>query len=78
MKTGQIVAKNIRKLRTERGWSQEELAAQAGLNRNYVGMIERCENSPTVDTLDRIARALNVEVESLLERASKRRETRSP
>lgn len=73
MRTGQIVARNIRRLRTERGLSQEELAAQAGLNRNYVGMIERGENSPTVDTLDRIAEALGVDVGDFLERGVKRR-----
>ena len=45
----------------ERGWAQEELAHRAGINRNYVGMIERQENSPTVDMLERLSKALNID-----------------
>lgn len=46
--------------------SQEELADLAGLNRNYIGMVEREENAPTVDTLEVLARALQVEPEQFL------------
>ncbi len=60
-----MVAKNLRKLRGERGLSQEELADRAGLNRNYVGMIEREENAPTVDTLESLAEALGISVTDL-------------
>lgn len=66
MKLRQVVAKNLRKLRGERGLSQEELADRAGLNRNYVGMIEREENAPTVDTLEVLAKALDVSVIELV------------
>jgi transcriptional regulator with XRE-family HTH domain len=66
MKLRQVVAKNLRKLRGERGLSQEELADRAGLNRNYVGMIEREESAPTVDTLEELARALDVSVIDLV------------
>jgi len=38
--------------------SQEELADRADINRNYVGMIERCENAATVDMLEKLADAL--------------------
>jgi transcriptional regulator with XRE-family HTH domain len=61
MSLGEIVARNIRRLREERGLTQEELAARIRINRNYVGMIEREENSPTVAMLERIARALGIE-----------------
>lgn len=40
--------------------SQEDLADRAGLNRNYVGMIERCENAATVDMIGQLAEALDV------------------
>jgi DNA-binding XRE family transcriptional regulator len=45
----------------ERGLTQEELAARIRIKRNYVGMIERQENSPTVAMLERIAKALGIE-----------------
>jgi transcriptional regulator with XRE-family HTH domain len=62
-----IVARNLKRLRQERGLTQEELADLAGLNRNYVGMIERQENAATVDTLEGLAKALQVEPVRLLE-----------
>ena len=60
MKLRRVVARNLRRMRRERGLSQEELADRAHLNRNYVGMIERAENAPTVDALEQLSTALNV------------------
>jgi transcriptional regulator with XRE-family HTH domain len=62
MRLRRLVARNLRRLRRERGFSQEELADLAGINRNYVGMVEREENAPTVDVLEQLAGALNIEV----------------
>ena len=56
-----ILARNLKRLRKERGLTQEELADLAGLNRNYVGMIERQENAASVDTLEALARSLQVD-----------------
>ena len=70
MELRRIVAQNLRRLRQDRGLSQEELAGQAELNRNYVGMIEREENAPTVDTLEALAKVLKVEPAELLKRQS--------
>ena len=61
MTLGGIVARNIRRLRLERGLTQEELAARIRITRNYVGKIERQENSPTVAMVERIAKALGIE-----------------
>ena len=61
MKLRRVVARNLRRIRQKAGMSQEELADRAGLNRNYVGMIEREENSPTVDALEQLSEALNIE-----------------
>lgn len=61
-----VLARNLRRLRRAGRLSQEELAAQAGLNRNYVGMIEREEHAATVDVLERLAAAFAVEPAELL------------
>lgn len=63
----ELVARNIRELRQERGWSQDELAARAGLHRTYIGTIERAEQSITVDSMEKLAAALSVKVARLLE-----------
>ena len=56
----------IRVLRTERGWSQEHLAAQAGLHRNFIGGIERGVRNPTITVALQIADALQVDPGALL------------
>ena len=61
MKLGAAVARGLQHFRHQSGLTQEELAARAGLNRNYIGMIEREENSPTVDTLEKLAAVLKIE-----------------
>ena len=55
-----LFAVNIRRLRREKAWSQEELASQAGLHRTYIGAVERCEKNITLVNADRIAKALGV------------------
>ena len=67
MKLRQIVARNLRILRKQKGLSQEELAFQAGINRNYVGQIEREEKSPTIGMVEKIAVPLGVSPSDLLE-----------
>jgi transcriptional regulator with XRE-family HTH domain len=56
----------LRRLRTDRGLSQQAVASRAGLSRNFVAQIERGESVPTVATLSRIAAALGVAVGELL------------
>ena len=68
MKLRAIVARNLRILRKQKGLSQEELAHQAGINRNYVGQIEREEKSPTVDTVEKLCAALEASPLELLSR----------
>ena len=68
MKLRQIVARNLRILRKQKGLSQEDLALQAGINRNYVGQIEREEKSPTVDVIEKLSSSLEVSPASLLAR----------
>ena len=65
-----ILAQNLRRLRQDRGLTQEELADLAGVNRNYVGMIEREENAASIDVLEALAKALKVRAAELLTPAS--------
>ena len=61
------LAWNIRRLRTGLRMSQDALAYDAGVDRTYVGGIERQEFNPSLDVLDRLAKSLRVDVSELLE-----------
>lgn len=60
MSITELFAQNIRELRMERGFSQEELAHRAGLHRTYIGAVERGERNITLLNAQRIAEALGV------------------
>lgn len=55
------VALNIQDLRRARGLSQEELAHRADVSRGYMGKVENAKFAASLDLLERIARALNVD-----------------
>lgn len=55
-----LVAWNLRRIRVRRGLSQERLAFDAEVDRSYVGGLERSEENPTVDVLERLANTLDV------------------
>jgi transcriptional regulator with XRE-family HTH domain len=61
-----VLARNVRLIRNNLGWSQEELADAAGLHRTYIGSIERAERNVSVDNIEKLARALNVKPTELL------------
>ena len=58
--------RRIKKLRKNRKMTQEELADSAGVERSYMGAIERGERSPTLDKIAAIAKALKVSAGELL------------
>ncbi len=60
MEWEKIVGANIRRLRKERGLSQETLAGEAGLAMRHLGRIERGEGNPTVAILSKLADVLGV------------------
>jgi transcriptional regulator with XRE-family HTH domain len=61
-----ILARNLKRFRTEKGWSQEELADQAGLHRTYVSGVERGVRNPTITIIATLAKALGVSAAELL------------
>jgi len=61
------ISKKIVYFRNKKNITQEKLALNSGLNRAYVGYIERGERKPTVETLARIAKSLDVKLYQLFQ-----------
>lgn len=59
---------NVQKHRKEQQLTQEKLAELAGVHRTYIGMIERAEKNITLCNMEKIAKALRVEIKDLLEK----------
>ena len=57
----------IRYLRQEKNWSIEDLALEAGINRNYLSDLERGTRNPTLAILNKIAVALGIDLNVLFE-----------
>ncbi|MEG8052892.1 helix-turn-helix transcriptional regulator [Sphingomonas aerolata] len=62
----QLLGENVRRLRKERGLSQEELAFRAGMKRSYLSDLERGTRNPTVRAIGRLAIALDSNPTNLL------------
>lgn len=56
----------VRQEREKQGLSQEELANKAKVHRTYIGMIERAEKNITLINIEKIAKALGINIDSLL------------
>jgi transcriptional regulator with XRE-family HTH domain len=57
---------NLRRLRRDKGISQEKLADLAGLHRTYVSSVERGERNVTLETVEKLAKALGVPMSKLM------------
>lgn len=65
MDVRQTIGWNVRHLRVQKGLSQERLALEAGIDRSYVGRVERGSENVTIATLEAMAAVLGVEVAAL-------------
>ena len=74
--TRELFGKNVRTLRRLREISQEALAESAGIYRSHVTLIERGEINFSVDTMERVAHAMDLEVRDLLDTDIGREPTR--
>jgi len=73
-----LLARQVRLIRTHRGWSQEVLAELSGLNRSYIGAVERAEHNIGLDNIERIANALETTLSELLQGVPQRLEHGRP
>ena len=74
----QALGQALRKLRTERGWSQSDLALRVEMDRNYLSLIELGRNSPSVRMLMRLCMALDVRAADLLDDVERRVQAQKP
>lgn len=65
------IGQAVRELRKRKKWSQEYLSFKSGLDRTYIGGLERGERNATIGTLTTISKALNITLFQLVEEASK-------
>lgn len=61
------LARNVKRLRADKGWSQEDLAAETGLDRTYISGIERQVRNPTIHIVEKLAKAFKVRAGELLD-----------
>lgn len=60
-----LFGKNVRLAREKKGWSQDRLSEESGLHRTYISGIERGVRNPTIEIVQQIAMALDVDVPDL-------------
>ncbi|MEM6320097.1 MAG: helix-turn-helix transcriptional regulator [Bacteroidota bacterium] len=60
-----LFGQKIRKLRLDKGWSQEQLSEVTDFHRTYIGMIERGERNPSLKSIERFAKAFDLKINQL-------------
>jgi transcriptional regulator with XRE-family HTH domain len=68
MEIREVFARNLRTARLAKGLSQEELAHRADIDRTYISSLERGVYNASIDVVDRLAKALEIDVSVLLVR----------
>ena len=62
------VGQRIRNYRTQLGWNQEKLAELSGCHPTYIGQLERGEKNATLESIEKIASAMNIPLSKLFEK----------
>ena len=62
------IGQRIRNYRTQLGWSQEKLAELSGCHLTYIGQLERGEKNATLESIEKIASAMNIPLSKLFEK----------
>lgn len=63
-----VIGERIKIYRNRAGYSQEELAEKAGLHNTYIGQLERGEKNATLESIEKVSRALQIPLEILMEK----------
>ncbi|SFV36569.1 DNA-binding transcriptional regulator, XRE-family HTH domain [Devosia crocina] len=62
----EVFGKRVREVRHERGWTQEQLAFEAGVKRAYLSEVENGQRNVSLDVVEKLAKALGVGPEALV------------
>jgi transcriptional regulator with XRE-family HTH domain len=71
-----VFGKELRKLRLKAGLTQEEVAAHAGVSREYVSMLEAGKNTPTIEVFMKLCHAVRVSPEDVISRLDRAKPTK--
>ena len=64
--TAQKFGENMKKIRTDKGMSQGDICRELGLDRAYISNVENGKQNLTISTMEKVAKALGVNVDTLL------------
>ncbi len=66
-KLTKVICKKIKKLRNDKGFTQEDLAEKVGVSRVYIGYVEQGRNTPSLEILEKIAKSLGITMSELFD-----------
>ena len=67
MALNKLIGENIRRIRIEKGWSQEKLSVRAKMSHNFIGLLERGKVNVSANSMEKIAKALGVPITKFFE-----------
>lgn len=66
MRLAEVFGKRVREVRHERGWTQEQIAFEAGVKRAYLSEVENGQRNVSLDVVEKLSKALGVGPEVLV------------